>query len=1855
MKYSSMLLLLLSVAAMGAGIAVPWLPAGPPNAFYQDSIPSLVSLPNARVVVTSALSGAGLAYRLYYMGRPVSPLRVWLLPDSKTGITEWSTWKRWLLTNSTSAVRSRRESGRLVPTIYLPFDMPPGIAGVIGEGGQLDITGHQKITISGISHIRPNMVSTEGVSPSYFPDLKMEQELVINLDGTIGEKINVQVDHDTRRTLEPDYNVRLRYTGFDDEVIRSIEMGDVNLSITGPEFVSYSIPGQGLFGAKIDAQVGPLEITTIASKQASSTESADFVGQATMVTDSILDIRPANNYFFGVVPDTVQPPKLTALRVFRDDGSQNPLYLQGNASVPTPGGGTLTVPGYWEELQAGLDLNYVLLQDSSTIRFVSPVSTNHMIAVWAVTAAGDTLGTLTAGNVNLLLVKNENPTTSDPTWQYMFRNRYYLGANNIVRESFNCDIFLDIPGQEPTSSQDGVPFLALLGLDTNADGSMVDETATMDWDNGFIVFPDNRPFTSDVLDVKNPQVYTEKNPPTNLSKYYMRVSFRAASTTYSLGRMGLVPGSERVTLTVAGQSRELVRDTDYTIIYEIGLLSLIGEAAELAQDPANTLRVTFEYLPFFAQMSKTLFGTRMKYQMGRLSWVGATVMYESASNSDDRPSPGEEAYNTLVMDFDARYEVRPEFLTDAVNALPLVRTEAESSILVSGEVAMSMPGGGRVAYIDDMEGSQSVFPLGQSRESWSFSSLPVTGGETLAGRLRWWSWPNRWHVGDIVPGLTGTNASEEANVMQLFFQPEGGTDSWGGIMRCIDRYGVDFSTRTHISLYVRATDSAQQASLYIDLGERMNEDSYWPERVGSEIAMRANGLLDTEDKNGDGILSNDENTGYDGLMNPDEPGYSSGNPDPNQDDYELEYGSGVPREDWFKKINGTEGNNKLDTEDLNRNGVLDTANTFFRVRIPLDDPEYIVHGPNEYGWMLISVPLNDSLLVTVPDFVTGEPTWSKIVFARVWTEGFAQPDTLEVYDMGIVGNRWERRNIGVTDSIVPPVQPGEQFTVSVVNNRENQDYIDDPPPGINPGRDDYGNIKLEQSLSLVCANLLAGHQGIARQNFYAGADYTAYQSFRILVRGNTSQGLAFFQIGRDSLNCYELEVPLQQGWQVLEVPIQDLVDLKTLMEQQGLEYIRSGNLSVRGSPTFANVLTLALGLRNNQSTPLSAEVWINDITLRNRYQDNGFAHRLTGQVDFADLLTVKGDYRMVDADFHSLGTNTGTGKTTTRYLANTTLNLDRFTPPRWGWALPATYAWSRTLSEPRFQSNSDVRIEGSDSWFQRTDNNTWDTSVQWRRNARAEGVVGRYFLDPWTVRHTMGRQRGLSPQGTDSLSSERFTVGYNISLGRMRLFRLPILEDFRIRPTRFGFGVKFERGRDVRWDVASEDTVQTRNNTQRDLTTDGSVGFNFWKGNSLSYSLAVRRDMYYPWNPDGSSVNVGREVARNQSLSAAQDINLWNYLIPRVSFDSNYSMGRLSPHTQGADTLGLPDVGLSTNLRYTFRLGLAHTMRRISRLRDERLDEEATPGSPRWMLMQMEKWANNITDPTLSLSFTNATTYKSLESLPPWRYQFGIENRLDSLSPYSRTEGESMQLGGGVRPISTLSLRAEYGNSITRSYYSAYLNKQQTTTWPSLTLSWSGLERLTPFSLLRTGTVSSGYRIETTNSSRVEDGVEIPVSETVSRRFAPLASITANLKNKLQITLSDNITLTETRNFTGTSAVTKGTSHSTQIGLSYAFRAPQGISIPLPLLNRIRLRFQSDLTTGLKITRSLTRSEIFRDVGDDILQTDRTEWRIEPYANYDFGTVQAGLTAIYGWKTDKVNSQYDQTDVGLNLWVMINF
>ena len=1853
--------LLLPAGLLGAGVREPVLvPLYPWGSEYASEFQLLVHPSVTWRVVESYRRGL-LGWRLFHGAYPVSTQRAAPVSLLAGRSIEWSLQEAWLTMNRENSLRTARDRTSLVPTIYLPLDMPPILAGAIGEGGQLDISGQQKITLSGISHYRPNAVQTEGESQSLFPDLKMEQELRVQLQGTIGDKIHVDVDHDSERNFGPQSSLSLRYEGYDDEVIQSIEMGDVSLSITGPEFVSYSIPSQGLFGAKILAQVGPVEITTIASRESGSTESAEFVGQATMVEDTILDINPADNYFFLVFPDTAPQPNLSSIRVFQDDldGTNNQETGAVEAAWFVEGGETGN--GWWDELLPGEDLDFVLEDSARIIRFTSPMNDNYRIAVWAVTAQGDTIGSIPAGgDWNLKMIKSSNPLPDDPTWPYELRNRYFLGANNIVQETFNCDIYLERSGEDPIPTQGGTPFIELLGLDTNGDGNLSDEEEAVDWDNGFLVFPQNRPFIDPVLEVTNPTVYNDNNPLPVDSKYFLAVSYRAASTTYSLGRMGIIPGSEKVTLTVAGSTTTLVKDVDYTIIYEIGLLTLMGEAAEAAQNPSNTLRVSFEYLPLFASQKKTLIGTRAVYGLGRDSWVGATMMFQSASTPGDRPRVGEESTRTFVADIDAHLETKPDFLTDFANLIPGINTEAESRAAISGEIAMSFPNpnvDGR-AYVDDMEGTETTFPLGQSRASWHYSGQPdpIAPAGSAVGEMRWYNTYRRWRLEDIVPSVTEQEADDYVNnVLEFYFQPDSvaGPFSWGGVQRCIDKYGLDFTNKTHIRLYVRATGSAQSGHIYLDLGERMDEDSYWLERVAGQLMIRANGELDTEDVNSDGILSDDEDTGLDNLWDDEENPPQTG--DPNRDNYY--YDNDDPPSERYDHINGTQGNNNLDTEDLNRNGVLDRSNSFFRMRIPVDDPEYIISGPNQEGWMLIEIPLDDTTLVDVPPFITGSPTWEKISYARIWMTGFTEADTVQVYDLEVVGNRWEEKGVLLADSIGTPVLSSEQFYVSTVNNKDNPAYAANPPPGVDPGEDEYGEPRMEQSISLRAENIQGGHYGLATQSYYAGEDYTGYREIRFLVHGQEDlDGQLIYRLGSDSLNYYEIDADIVQGWQTVEVPMEDLVDLKARKQDEGLQYIREGDLAVRGNPNFASIMQMSLGIRNDSPLPMNTTVWVDDITLHQPWANSGTAHRVSGNLEIADLLDLSGDYREMDSDFHGLGSRRGQGYTSIKYSAGATMYLNRFTPPLWSIYAPANYSWTLDISKPVFQSGSDYRLSNDESWDQRTQLRHWSTGFQLRKNSSSDDWPGRYFIDPFRLTHTYSRGYGQSPVYRDTSSTADGSLSYNLNLGSMRLLRLPVIEYLRLRPTSISWSLGRRNSWDTRWSFVGEDTVQTRATVQRTLSPSGSIAFNPWKGLSASGSLGLVRDMLYPWE-GGLGVNVGREVSRNQSVSVSQEVNLFDYLVPRVSFDSHYSQSRLAPHTgTQADSLGLPRYSVSVNRRLNLRVGLVHTIRSLARLRDERLDEEAEPGSPRWFLIKLERWANMINDPTISYTETEGSEYRDMGFLPDWNYRLGLDPTLDDVLPWDRNKGWNLQVSGGFRPVSTMSVRLEYRSSENRNLYSGFWNNTRSKTWPSVSFSWSGLNRLAGLSdLMRTGSLSSGYSIETTESGRYEDDIYTPTNETRKTSWTPLFNINVTLNNDVQITLTDNLSNTEMRSFTGTQARTESSSNSLQFKIQYAFSAPGGIAIPLPLLDRLRVSFQSDLTTSLSVSRTRTRSELFGSLVGQQLQQDREEWRIEPAVNYDFGTVVAGLTGIYGWKTDRVNSQFDQRDVGMNIWVTINF
>ncbi len=109
------------------------------------------------------------------------------------------------------------------------------------------------------------------------PDFDMN--IQINVDGKIGEKLNLGFNYDTGASFDFDRKIKLEYDTevfSEDDIVKKIEAGNVSLPLR-----SNLIQGaQSLFGLKTELQFGRLRLTGLLSQQRSNQESLKIEGGA---------------------------------------------------------------------------------------------------------------------------------------------------------------------------------------------------------------------------------------------------------------------------------------------------------------------------------------------------------------------------------------------------------------------------------------------------------------------------------------------------------------------------------------------------------------------------------------------------------------------------------------------------------------------------------------------------------------------------------------------------------------------------------------------------------------------------------------------------------------------------------------------------------------------------------------------------------------------------------------------------------------------------------------------------------------------------------------------------------------------------------------------------------------------------------------------------------------------------------------------------------------------------------------------------------------------------------------------------------------------------------------------------------------------------------------------------------------------------------------------------------------------------------------------------------------------------------------------------------------------------------------
>jgi len=721
----------------------------------------------------------------------------------------------------------------------------------------------------------------------------------------------------------------------------------------------------------------------------------------------------------------------------------------------------------------------------------------------------------------------------------------------------------------------------------------------MDYDEGIMKFKDRTPF-----DLPYSDIYYKTNPQHH---YIIYVEYKYRQKTYFL-RPNIVEGSEKITIN----GRPLKRDEDYFIDYESGFITFLREEKI---DEETEIDITYEYMPFAGLFQETLLGARGEWAPSERFFLGSTLLYSGAAKPATIPSVRAAPGSKFIVDGNSELSFDPQ---------PFFPFKTK----VSGELGWSLnnPNTWGKALIDSMEGVKLIDGMPTDKDVWQIASNPG-GVPTVEGAI---SWDNEdVRIKEIKPNAD-VGEDEEQEVLKISYDLTGNTTA--SIVYPISTRGVDYSQKESLELYVYG--DAKGEMLEIRLGS-IAEDA------------DGDGVLDTEDVNGDGTLNVGEDVGW-------------------------QFSNWTDSDEKIYLRDGKIGykNGKIDTEDLDGDRVGPEPEGFIVSR------STTVNWP---GWQKVSWDLGITTTTAL--------NWTAVKHIRITLKGMGTDvsGTIKIASIGVVGNKWER-------GVVQSTNPNDEFLVGAVNTEDDYDVygrglLDNKDYKELYGEKPVEEREIEQALSLKYT-LADGATGYTKWTFTRAEDYSQYQSLKFFIKNPdypAKNPTFIMRLGTPS-DYYEFEPRVDRSdWKLLTI---NLVDIGGGYEADKMTS-EDGSITRVGNPILTNIAEIRLMIVNKTGSSISdGKIWVNEIHVTGVRKKEGWARRLGLDCELPGWLTFGGKYWYMDRYFETI---TVPSKNQDREEISAYTNFNRLN------YLPLSVNWSKTTTKtPSVVNVADlsVRDEG---------------------------------------------------------------------------------------------------------------------------------------------------------------------------------------------------------------------------------------------------------------------------------------------------------------------------------------------------------------------------------------------------------------------------------------------------------------------------------------------------------------------------------------------------------------------------------
>jgi len=1135
--------------------------------------------------------------------------------------------------------------GRLAPAV----PPPPGFTVQLPYESRLTVSGRKTIGITYQYSSNSNLAVQQGV-PSVTSSFLLQQQLQVRINGQIGRKVTVNVDFDD--TKEDKKDISIVYKGDPDEVVQRAAFGDITLSLPATEFAGYS---KQVFGASAELKYKALHEYIIGSRTKGTTETKEFVGNVILNRITIPDTSYVRHKYYkfgnmklppGIVIDTA------TIKVYLDtQDTTRPDNSITFSSAPADGSyvgfSTITYIGKFVQKNPGID--YTIDPQQGIITFNTILLPNYVVAI-SFNSGGQPIFTAPTpptsgpytGKLALLKFDETDPRFSGSVPRTEDLTHYSIGAQKIVRDNGQGSFILQV--QDLNVNNVGASFSPPVVYQPNNSGQIF-----VDFEAGIFNLQNNIRLPFDDLYAATPQHHVS-----------FFVQYSARVKTYTL-RPNIVLNSERILLN----GRQLVRDVDYFIDYASGFVTFFNED-QITQD--SRITATYDFSPFgiAGAQQDTLVGSRTELSLYPIapifgqSLIGSTVLYDFAPQQTAAPDIRQTAGSFLVTEADAHFK-------DLIfNPLPFLK----SSFSAEGARSARNPNSFGQALIDNMEGIKDDSSVGMSEFNWQVArnpQNPITGSPgTVAflsamGRQTVPSGPVGNLNNETVRTLDiNSNAAaldgDRTQVLDISYDLTVSTEA--SIVTILSPTGLDFTRKLYLEMYIfgdRISATAPQSGTQMNIAiGQVNEDADGTNGGGftdiNGTHLLGDGTPRTEDLNHNGTLDSGEDIGWT---------YHDPNPD----------GTANP--------NGTphaiyDHNLRLDSEDLDRNGILNTqeviasnigynGNSDGSQVIPRSVTGASVDNAVDFsGWKFVRIPLEIS-----------STTATSVKELRISLRAGTTPTTglIKIAKISVVGNRWVPafQTVGSTVNVAavnteddggPPRNYGSP---SGVGDFDSLNQINTALSGPTPSR------RKEQALA-IDYSFPSGAQGSSvtiKSVLTSPVDLTPYGSLRMFVASDGNGNTFLFRAGSDTSYC-EFTVPVTwpiHTWK--ELYIQQVASGNSQLPDHWATDARNPPgataqcVSPPGipPPSLAQISQFTAGVINNNSAANSSlAFWVDEFFAADVITRIGYAAVLKSDFEIFGWGTFGANVRDIDANFQTF---TSAITNQARHETNAYLNLTR--------------------------------------------------------------------------------------------------------------------------------------------------------------------------------------------------------------------------------------------------------------------------------------------------------------------------------------------------------------------------------------------------------------------------------------------------------------------------------------------------------------------------------------------------------------------------------------------------------------------